>query len=565
MPDRTQEIKNLRAVAVASKNYIDKRIDDLEWQIGTYNYDVDTDSNVARNKTLPSDTYKSMVDYIGGKSVKYNQLVRNGNFESASGWSANGALGTGVIANNKLTYTIEVKAVSQSIYTASGYRSDIVSGHKYLVCATITTSQNASASVELDGATSITTFGSLTANTKTQLKVILTATNSTTNKALYIYPNYSGGGLEVGATAIFEQIEIIDLTDRFGAGNEPSTVETAIPLLKANGYKLDGTDTYSTGDLKHAVVSGVKYEGFNLFDYNTWINAPVYYEQTYAVRNYQLKPNTTYSVFLKELKNNATVGVYLLQPDSSLPINTTGFIGLTSNYMYQPMTFTTNSTGVVKIGYVTGDGTYLQNNLILNLGSTSQPYTPYVAPITKAIPSQVLADSRYGLGFDNTNYNHLDSDGHLRGNYAIVDLGTLDYTYSQYLGSDVFISNTTIANVNVDGANTKAICEKYLFDWNMFNSSVIASLDDIFAISYSGNLYIKDATYNDAQDFKNAMSGVYLIYELNDSFDIDLSQYFTDGWNKVDLDNLYASCEMVCDEPIDMPNSITNLIKEVKA
>ena len=221
-------------------------------------YTSQTDSTVAYQKTTPTGALKyASLDKVGGMSWKINQLVQNGNFVDDTGWNANQAFGTSVVANNKLTYTITAKSGSQSLVNTSGYRSDIVSGHKYLVCATMTCSQNATVSVELDTATSITTFGNLTANVRTTLSIILTVNASSTNKGLYIYPYYSGSGLEVGSTISFENIMLIDLTQMFGDGNEPSDVATATTELLKRGIDITTYNEYNEGTIRDSAVTSI--------------------------------------------------------------------------------------------------------------------------------------------------------------------------------------------------------------------------------------------------------------------------------------------------------------------
>ena len=66
------------AVAQGSKSYCDKRIDDLEWQIGTYNYDVIPDNTSALVKPMPSGTYKfNVIKIYGASKVSENLIVLN--------------------------------------------------------------------------------------------------------------------------------------------------------------------------------------------------------------------------------------------------------------------------------------------------------------------------------------------------------------------------------------------------------------------------------------------------------------------------------------------------------
>lgn len=423
----------------SSKSYTDKRIDDLEWQMGTYNYDIDTDSNVARIKTLPSDTYKSQVDYIGGKSVKYNQLVQNGNFESDSGWTSWVYGNQYSINNNEChIYGLTNNDISRAC--------NVPANHKCLILYDVKGNEYSTR----------TYFGFSNSAGSTEMKTITTSyqtisaiiTTQATPTRFYIYVQGNNANNE----AWIRRVEIIDLTDKFGAGNEPSTVETAIPLLKANGYKLDGTDTYSTGDLKHAITTSVVYSGTDVQD------------------------------------------------------------------------------------------------------------------ITLSIPSEVLALDGYGLGISNMLYNYIEFDKTNRKVWfnkvgGSVDLGSFNWYYQSAEGRSVFQIDPPFTSLKANTLNL--LCPKYATT----SDSNYTTKDLVIGRTYQ-TIFVRDTSFNgNPTAFKTAMNGVMLEYELATPQKIDITQYFTnlDEWFSIVLNKQYATCEMVVDEPIDMPNSITNLIKEVKA
>lgn len=80
----TQYRKNLKAVLEASKNYIDKRIDDLQWELGTYDLSVETNTDTAHIKQLPSGTIQTTVSKVEGVGYKVNQLINYTNFSVTS-------------------------------------------------------------------------------------------------------------------------------------------------------------------------------------------------------------------------------------------------------------------------------------------------------------------------------------------------------------------------------------------------------------------------------------------------------------------------------------------------
>ena len=93
--------------------------------------------------------------------------------------------------------------------------------------------------------------------------------------------------------------------------------------------------------------------------------------------------------------------------------------------------------------------------------------------------------------------------GLFEGTYGFVDLGTLTWTYSNTYFWATYIG--------VKDATINMICPIY-----EVNNSAIINMPDksIKYIESTIRFIIKNSTYTDAQTFKTAMSGVYLIYEL---------------------------------------------------
>lgn len=100
------------------------------------------------------------------------------------------------------------------------------------------------------------------------------------------------------------------------------------------------------------------------------------------------------------------------------------------------------------------------------------------------------------------------SDGGVTRKYGIVDLGTLNWGYDTYPRGSYFY-----ARVPLRKPGTNFICIKYP---NIgVRPSSYAVLDKIIAVEDLINTYIDivDSSYTDADSFKTAMSGVYLVYE----------------------------------------------------
>ena len=125
-------------------------------------------------------------------------------------------------------------------------------------------------------------------------------------------------------------------------------------------------------------------------------------------------------------------------------------------------------------------------------------------------------DDKYGWGIDSSLYNYRDYNEN-KGYQVVgrVDLGTLNWFYNT---SD----NTFQAapeNIKNYGTSTVAKILTSMYEtisWSNLsgNDMVIAS-----AVTY---IRIKNSDYTDATDFKAAMSGVYLYYELANGLEEDI-------------------------------------------
>lgn len=179
-----------------------------------------------------------------------------------------------------------------------------------------------------------------------------------------------------------------------------------------------------------------------------------------------------------------------------------------------------------KIGVAPNNAAYLRsfwtksavpdpaNTVCINLswsGYRNGEYEPYVEHRYPLSPVELRGitklDSANNLYFDGDTY---EKDGTVTRRYGIVDLGTLawekDTTYNCFLTISGTIADRKKGSVNI-------ICSKYETypqgRTSMPDKSITSS-----NVTDSNRIAIKDTAYTDAASFKSAMSGVYLVYEL---------------------------------------------------
>ena len=117
-------------------------------------------------------------------------------------------------------------------------------------------------------------------------------------------------------------------------------------------------------------------------------------------------------------------------------------------------------------------------------------------------------DASNNLYYDGDEYT---SDGEVKRKYGVVDLGTLDW----YGSAGLFYAIP--ANLAPPSSYT-ARAEGFIFS-NKYSADTQIAIDvnkmaDKTALRLAGRIYIKDTSYTDAATFKEAMSGVMLVYEL---------------------------------------------------
>ena len=85
MSDRTQDLKNLRAVATACKNYVDETKEQILWQVGQYNITTQDDNTTAYQKVVPTGATRAKIKSIGGMSYKSENLITTFNESTGTG------------------------------------------------------------------------------------------------------------------------------------------------------------------------------------------------------------------------------------------------------------------------------------------------------------------------------------------------------------------------------------------------------------------------------------------------------------------------------------------------
>ena len=328
-----------------------------------YSYTTQTDSTIAYTKSVPSGALDiANIDYVGGNSLVWNQLVQNGNFESTSGWEA--TFGTRSISNNVCTYKVTTLGDDRQNrivqYSSSGFES--ISGHKYLVVATCKPlTRNYNFYFLAYGSTISFTglIGSINQNTKSTIAQIYTATRS---ERCDIRLSFGSSEKAIDDEIEVYNVTLIDLTQMFGAGNEPTSVDE----FKAQWVIQYGTtnSNYNQGAILNVFPTSIDVQDEDGYDFTDIIN---------YVNNQGYDLSLSTSETLYNYVDMATKKAYIRV--ASVDLGTLNWnMGQTNIFSYTLSILKANSGNVLQSKYneVSDYQTMLSTDKSFYLGGTNQ-------------------------------------------------------------------------------------------------------------------------------------------------------------------------------------------------
>lgn len=118
---------------------------------------------------------------------------------------------------------------------------------------------------------------------------------------------------------------------------------------------------------------------------------------------------------------------------------------------------------------------------------------------------------------------------------ARVDLGSLDYALESEYNRFICIQYRGLIKTNDGTVPVNALCSKYIVTsnddgWIKRNSVTQMCVDT------QGSLLFYNTGYTTAQEFKNAMNGNYLYYELPTPIEIDISSYLPEYFGQFNVE-----------------------------
>lgn len=474
-----------------------------------------------------------------------NQQVENGNFASSSGWLATNS-GTLSVVNNIGTLT-----GTQSGYTNLNRSATLYVNHTYLFICSVKSSVNISYNFGMTWQGLGISSKSLVANTWTTFsQIVLMNTGGNVSHNMSI-----GCSLGEGNTLDLKNVQIIDLTQWFN-GNIPQDLldhpEHWSWYQTYGDYITYNTGTLVSGNGKYLVCGGrnvfdEQIEGGTLTD-----GQPATAQNTFRSKNYTqvisgmkyiLKTayDSTYIQYLLEYDENHN---YITQTNLASGDHTKT---LTDKTKYVKITIGKSGTG-----WGTNPPTKEQAQITISLYYTGEDYSqyyPYEQPKVYDTGTETLLSTGVKLSVSGERedvYDYKEPSGLITRRVGIVDLGTLNWTVNS-AENGRFLAGYSI-NQDIIGLifrpadlNTvsNGLCSKYqIKTWNDISANSVGIA--IYGGS-GGGIFICDTSLANktAEQFKTAMSGVYLIYELATptteqgtpfSENIEINDFGTMGW-----------------------------------
>lgn len=533
--ENTAEIS---AVKLTDKE-LQRRVNALYDMGNGVTHQFETDSDTAYQKTVPTGAKLMSVKSVGGKSVVWNQI-----FEAYSGTN------NGVTVTTEADGTITLNGTAESSYI---YFKSLSSAQnkigKYILKLLILNNP--------DSVTMRYAYFNRTISTPTATKGTAAALVNQTAKDIELQKVAGLSGFTTGTVFndVKIKIQIFDLTQMFGSGNEPSTVEEFESMFP-NGYY-----PYNEGELMSMSVNNVVEQGKNLFDCYGFsciailnVNGERKLNNSYGTTISTIEPtnkivvtqsqapesviahvnNGWFCVGIKGMEQSkrytfsfdfTTTKMLIQNPVLQILVNGRfpgGAINISELNVKKRVSFTLEYTKVDDRQYIElrlSGMSGIFENFQLDEGSTATAYTPYYTPISYTIPQAIQNLDGYGW-----------SAGTAR-NYV-------DYENKRYVQCVQSVNLGTLTWARDSSANRwyNGNLPRFLSDKNAMCSqlSYIDNADNLqngqWGHSGSGyfEVYVADATTS--ADVAKKMSGVILYYKLATPIITDISTLIDDDF-----------------------------------
>lgn len=482
-------------------------------------YRFEEDTTKAYQKAVLTGAKLGAIELIGGRTIVYNQYSQIENGDSGWALKATNYKNLNKFSNHKL-YVMQKYVVKEIVDN---------SRPNYLKQLIIFGDEN----VTVDSQQ--LTLSDITIGKTFLNKSIVQAPNNTREIFLYAFGDNSNG-LTIKCNA---WVNIIDLTQMFGSGNEPSTVEEFEKMFSLDYYP------YNEGTLMSMGTSEVVEQGKNYFDFSK-LDSKLIVDGVGAIdhkkQTITIPPKIYYCTFKQKLRDlcpNIVQGEYVVSMNrSNLESNNIIYLtdGTSKHIHLNSTTNLTNSdldSHVVFYNSSTSENENVISNIQFEKASTATTYSPYIEH-TYTIQQAILNLEGYGWGVNNA-YNYVDYENKkFIKNVGRVDLSTLQFVYTGYgNNNDLYGFRSPLPkdikkNDNALSQTNNLLCSRYPdTPWRDAYKGLDKTISQL-----SQSIQINDSQFTDAEAFKNSLQGEYLYYELAEPVVTDISDIIGDTFQE---------------------------------
>ena len=484
------------------------------------------DATASKDNDVTEDVAR--IESIKGNSVVWNQNIKKGvSTYGNKGFSQNNG-NVDILRYDEQAdeYTYPFSQACKRIYT----KFSTIASHKYLVHIGIKLeTQNT-----YNGSYYLCYFGNPTTQWITNKVDISNYTNkeyvvsqilSATGNSNEFYIGIYDAPLVAEDITHISKPRIYDLTQMFGAGNEPTTIDEFYSRIPS-GVDINA---YNEGEVIHNYAAGLKSVGFNAWDeqwelgtFNTTTGANITRTEQIRTKNLiRVLPNTDY--YIKTPTN-----VWMLMYDNEGKViegykggniqdgNSIGVYASVGKFKTAP------NASYLKFYLLNTYGSTYKNDICIHLAHTGYrngEYAPYWEESIGLPNTLVFADGMKSAGSarDELYYDRYAKKWRVIKRVGVVDMGTLNWKTGSSYENAFFVFPFT-------GAKPAQfpLCARYEA------KNLAEKKDKSVYVAKNGEspqLYIIDSAYSDVASLKTSLQGAMLYYELAEPIESDLDDY----------------------------------------
>lgn len=451
------------------------------------------------------------IEKIKGKSIVWNQQIKNPDFSNGlENWSA----GSGAIIEVNSDGSVKVTNKEEQ-YNKDIRQRAVSKGHVYLFCIKLKSSFNGEVGVYLGGGNSVAKYNVVKDETLVYRDIKVADHFDTLFRPVSILNASSGSSVDIYHAYLY------DLTQMFGEGNEPNTIEE-FDAMKPYGV----TNDYNAGEVVSYVgANTLKSVGVNIWDEQWEVGGLSNGEPT----------------------NNSTQ----IRSKNFIPciggMEYYGYMGWSSKDYLHVAIFDENKVWQYNIGvnrktftipdnaayikiftkHECGYGNAYKGDICISLsqsGKQENRYVSYEEDSIKLLNPLVINDSTGNPLFPNgllsagDVYDEITTTEAIK-RIAIVNLGDLAWNKDETIGPrwDAFLPETIKA---VQGWNKIGWLNTTKYNVGTVGFDGVENKIGV----YGKTVYVQDNSYASKESFKESMQGVYLYYELSEPIVVNISE-----------------------------------------